>query len=225
MKILGIDTSTKFLSLGAYDGSKVYEYNIDLGIRHSSLLVPAIKRVSDALGWQVGKIDYFACGIGPGSFTGLRVGVSTIKGLSLALKKPILGISTLDILASNVKKDACVAAIIDAKRSLTYCCIYEIKKNSIKRKTPYMLLSKEELFKKLKDNSVIIGDAAGLYKEEILARIKGADIMDKEYWYPKGRCIIEAALERIKDKKFYDSFNIEPIYLYTKECQIRSQRL
>ncbi len=222
MKILGIDTSTKFLSLGAYDGDKIYEYNLDLGIKHSTLLIPTIKRILDALGWSIGKIDYLACGLGPGSFTGMRVGVAAVKGISWSLKKPIIGIATLDILAAAVTaSDATVAAIVDAKRGLAYCGIYKIKNGSLKRVTPYMLLSEEELFKKIKDSTVILGDGLNLYKEKILADIRGVSILDKDYWYPKGRSIIKLVLERIKEKKFYNSFNIKPIYLYPMECQIK----
>lgn len=224
MKILGIDTSTKFLSLGAYDGEKIYEYNLDLGTKHSSLLIPTIKRVLDALGWRIEEIDYLASGMGPGSFTGMRVGIAAIKGMSWSLKKPIIGISTLDILAAGVTAlDATVTVIVDAKRGLTYCCIYKIKGGSIKKITPYALLSEEELFKKIEDNTIILGDALNLYKEKILSNVRGVSILDRDYWYPKGRNIITLALERIKEKKFYDSFNLKPIYLYPMECQIRRQ--
>lgn len=222
MKILGIDTSSKFLSLGAYDGSKIYEYNMDLGTRHSSLLIPTIKRVLDALGWKIGEIDYFACGLGPGSFTGLRVGIASVKGMSWPLNKPIIGISSLDIIAGNVKNaDKQIAVIVDAKRDLTYCGIYKKSGGSLKRISPYMLLKEDELFKKIKDNTVILGDALSIYKDKILANIRGAGILDRDCWYPKGHSIIELALEKIKEKKFYNSFNIKPIYLYPKECQIR----
>lgn len=222
MKILGIDTSTRFLSLGVYDGSKISEYNLDLETRHSSLLIPTIKRVVDALGWRIADIDYFACGIGPGSFTGMRVGIAAIKGMSWSLKKPIIGISSLDILAAGTTPvNATVAAIVDAKRGLTYCCIYKIKGNSVERKSPYMLLSEEELFKKIKDNTIIVGDGLNLYKEKILAARIGISIPDKDYWYPKGHSIINLALEKAKEKKFYNSFNIKPVYLYPMECQIK----
>ena len=248
MKILGIDTTTKFLCLGAYDGAKIYEYNLELGTKHSALLVPTIKRVLDALEWHISEVDYFACGLGPGSFTGMRVGLATIKGLSWATKRPVIGISTLDILAQNVKdSDKNIIPIIDAKRNLIYCSIYKKKNRKLSRIKPYMLLSIEEFFKIAKPNSIIFGDAVNLsrrpdftsevgipsrrtsvfrssgtsFKEEIIRRIRGANILDKDYWYPKAHNIIALALERIKEKKFENSFGIRPIYLYPKECQIK----
>lgn len=241
MKILGIDTTTKFLCLGIYDDSKVYEYNMDLGKVQSSLLVPTIKRVLDALGWSIGDIDYFACGLGPGSFTGVRVGVATIKGFAWSLNKPVLGISTLDILAKNINpvrnttqisaktivsngvkiNDKFIVPIIDAKRNLIYSSIYKAKRGTLKRIMPYMLLTKDEFFKKAKPHSIVLGDAVGLYKEDILKNIKGVNLLDKDYWYPKAHNIISLALGKIKAKNWDNAFDIRPIYLYPKECQIR----
>jgi tRNA threonylcarbamoyl adenosine modification protein YeaZ len=106
MRILGIDTSTKFLCLGIYDNGKMYEYNLEVGRKLSSLLAVDIKRTLDAAGLRINEINYFACGLGPGSFTGMRTGISTIKGLSWVNKKPIIGISTLDILAQGVHDEA-----------------------------------------------------------------------------------------------------------------------
>jgi len=222
MKILGIDTATKFLCLGIYDGAKIYEYNLEVGRMLSALLIQTIKRILDALGWQVSDIDYFACGLGPGSFTGMRVGLATIKGLSWAVNRPLIGISTLDILARNVKNsNSPVVPVIDAKRNSIYCTVYKNKNGRMERIKSYMLLNEKEFFRKVEADSIILGDALGLYQDSILRNIKGATILDKDYWYPKARNIIGLSLERIRDKKFDNPFDIKPIYLYPKECQIR----
>lgn len=222
MKILGLDTSTKFLCLGLYDGAKIYEYNLELGRKNSSLLVVTIKRVLEALNWHIDDIDYFACGLGPGSFTGIRVGLATLKGLSWSQNKRVIGISTLDILAKNARiDDGLIIPVVDAKRNLIYCCNYKAQNGNIKRISPYMLLSEDELLKKIKNNAVILGDAVNLYKENILKSKKMITVLDRDYWYPKAHNIIMLALERIKQKKFASPFDIEPIYLYPKECQIK----
>jgi len=222
MKILGFDTSTKFLCLGLYDGAKIYEYNLELGRKNSSLLVVTIKRALDALGWDIKDIDYFACGLGPGSFTGIRVGLATIKGLAWSQNKPVIGISTLDILAKNAKaNNGFIVPVIDAKRNLIYCCIYKAQNGNIKRASPYMLLSENEMLKKIKKNAVILGDGLNLYKENILKSKKDITILDRDYWYPKAHNIIMLALDKIKPKKLDNLFDLEPIYLYPKECQIK----
>ena len=222
MKILSIDTSTKFLCLGLYDGAKVFEYNLEVGTKLSTLITVTIKRVLEASGLSLEKIDYFACGLGPGSFTGLRVGIATIKGLGWVAKKPIVGVSTLDILAKNAKaSDKLIIPMIDARRNLIYCSAYKNKNGQLKRVKPYMLLSEDDFFKHFRANSVILGDAIGIYREKILKNIKGAELLDKDYWYPKAHNLIELALEKIKANKISDAFNIKPVYLYPKECQIR----
>lgn len=222
MKVLGIDTTTKFLCLGIYGDNKIYEYNLEVGRSLSALLTQTIKRVLDTLGWQTSDIDYFACGLGPGSFTGTRTGLSAIKGLSWTTNKPIIGISTLDILARNVTDtDKQIIPVIDAKRNSIYCAVYKNKNGRMNRIKSYMLLSEKEFLKYAAPNSVILGDAVSLYKDSILGNIRDVTILDKDYWYPKARNIIGLSLERIRDKKFDSPFDIKPIYLYPKECQIR----
>lgn len=222
MKILGIDTTTRFLCLGIYDNGRVYEYNLEVATRLSSLLAVTIKRVLDSFGWRPQDIDYFACGLGPGSFTGMRVGIAAIKGLSWATKKLVIGIPSLDLLAKNAPDtDKQVVPIIDAKRNLIYCSVYKKKEGELDRTKPYMLLSEKELFKNIKSGAIIVGDAIGLYKEKIQLNVKGATFLEKDCWYPKARNILLLAQERIRSKKLSDEFNIKPIYLYPRECQVK----
>jgi tRNA threonylcarbamoyladenosine biosynthesis protein TsaB len=223
MKILAIDTSSKFLCLGIYDNAKVYEYNLEVDRHLSSLLADTIRRVLGALGWEARDMDYFACGLGPGSFTATRVGVATIKGLAWSLNKPVIGISSLDILAKNAQNTSgYIMPVVDAKRRLVYCSLYKMKDGILKRTSAYMLLNENELLKIIKDNSIILGDAVNLYKEKILKNKRGINILERDYWYPQAHNIIALAKDRIKDKKFNSSFQIKPIYLYPKECQVRS---
>ena len=115
MKILGIDTTTGRLCLGLYVDGKFYEYSLQTGRNLSALLVPVIGRVIGAVGLKIAQIDYFACGLGPGSFTGMRIGLATIKGLSVVKNKPVIGISTLDILAKNAgPQDRLIVSALDS---------------------------------------------------------------------------------------------------------------
>ena len=222
MKILGIDTTTKFLSLGLYDGQRIYEYNLDLGTRHSTLLAPTVKRVLDALGWDIKEIDYFACGLGPGSFTGLRIGLATIKGLAFASRKPVIGIPSLDILAVAAQENqGYLMPAVDARRNSVYCCIYKSQDGRLSKKSDYMLLKRSEFIKKIKKGSVLFGDACALYRQEILACGKDAVILDRDYWYPKGHFIVKLAQERKSSARRGNADGMKPVYLFPKECQIR----
>jgi len=224
MKIIAFDTTTKLLSLGFYDGSRLAEFCLEAGKLHSSLLSETIKRALNALDWDISDVDYFACGIGPGSFTGVRIGLACVKGLAWSLHKPVVGIPSLDILAQNVDKDGIITAAIDAKRNLVYCCLYKRKDNTLKRISDYMLLSVEDFIKKIPARSVIVGDAVHLYKKELLLSAKRLIITDKDYWRLWPRNMISLCLDKIKRGQVTDAFTVTPIYLYTQECQIRERK-
>ena len=223
MKILAIDTSTRFLSLGIYDDAKIYEYNLEVGSKLSSLLAVIIRKALSALDLEAAELDYLACGLGPGSFTGLRVGLSMMKGLSWSLSKPLIGVSTLDILAMNsgAYPDKLIIPVVDAKRNLIYSCFYRSSGTRLKKVSPYMLVSQDELLRKIKSPCVMLGDALELYKNGIIRNLPGTILLDKDCWYPKARNIIELSLGRIKKKKFEDVLKVNPFYIYPKECQIK----
>jgi tRNA threonylcarbamoyladenosine biosynthesis protein TsaB len=222
MKILGIDTATQFLSLGIYNNSKIYGYHLEVGKRLSVLLTLTIKRTLEAAGIKLRDIDYFACGLGPGSFTGMRTGLAAIKGLSFALRKPVIGISTLDILAKNALPcDRPIVAIEDARRNLLYCGFFKNKDGILERTKPYGLLDEKGLLKNISPGSIILGDALPIYREKLMRKVRGATFLDKDAWYPKAHHLIALALERIQSKRSDNAFDIKPIYLYPKECQIK----
>jgi len=225
MKILGIDTTTKTLCLGLYADGKLYEYNLEADRRLAELLVPTVERVITAVGLKIADIDYFACGLGPGSFTGMRIGVATIKGLSIVKNKPVIGISSLDILAKNVEStQRPIVTALDARRGLVYCSSYKYEKGLLKRKSDYQLLSLDEFFKKFSSGKpIVLGDAISLYGDKIATRIKGVTLLDKDYWHLKAHNLMELALIKIKAKQFTSALNVKPIYLYPKECQIKTK--
>lgn len=232
VKILGIDTSTRVLCLGACENDSVYEYDLELGPRMSVLLVPTIQRVVESLGWKITDIDYFAAGIGPGSFTGTRVGLAAVKAMSWSLHKPVLEVASLDILSRNAPGDcAYIVPVIDAKRGLVYASIYSNQRGAIKRVAGYMLLSPQELMHKAGkiipakalSKSVILGDGLNICAQDCSAFLKRIKILDKDYWRLEGRNIIVLAKQALEGRKLSDAFKVNPLYLYPKECQIRKK--
>jgi len=222
MRILAIDTTTPFFTLAIYDNGKVCEYNLKTGRRLSELLAPLVKKSLNALGLNPGDMDYFAVGCGPGSFTGIRLGLSFMKGFGLASGKPLIGESTLDILAMNCPlTDKKIIPAIDARRGLVYSCEYKYKNGKLKRLTPYLLLSKEEFIRRISPSSVIFADALNIYREDIVKKTGRVSFLDKDAWYPKAHNMIAIALEKIRKSGGRGNFKAEPVYLYPKECQIR----
>lgn len=124
MNYIAVDTSGKHLTLIAGKGDKVYEYfDPDCGVDHSVRLMPELERLLDSADMRLTDADFFACAVGAGSFTGIRIGVSTVKALAFAAKKPVLRLTSFDTLSYNIDNGK-VLAVIDAKHNGYYVCPY-----------------------------------------------------------------------------------------------------
>ena len=223
MKILGIDTSSKYLSIAlSEDDSIIAEHSFLLDRKHSSLLIPKISQMLEENNISLSNIDAFIVGLGPGSFTGLRIGISTVKGFGIAAGKPCIGVPSLDALALNVdEKKSIIVPVIDAKRDNLYSAVYERKNNRIIKKTNHLLLGVNELMKKVKKEAVFLGDGIELYKNKIAQLNKRAVFLEDKYWYPKASNLIRLGIAKIKKYKRKDLSKLNPIYLYPKDCQVR----
>ncbi|OGX07364.1 MAG: tRNA (adenosine(37)-N6)-threonylcarbamoyltransferase complex dimerization subunit type 1 TsaB [Omnitrophica WOR_2 bacterium GWA2_47_8] len=203
------------------DGEKVLaQKDIVLEKVLSDSIIPAIDKILSQAKVLLPKLDGFCVGLGPGSFTSLRVGLSTIKGLAFALKKPVVGISSLDGLAMNVKEDADILTVVDAKRNLFYTCFYQKKGIALKRKSKYLLLSADEVLKVMKPGMILVGDGVGLLQDKI-ARESGVVLADPDNWYPKAENLALLSLERFKKKDFDNISTLVPLYLYPEDCQVQ----
>jgi len=224
MKILCIDSSTKNLSLALADKDGVkYNYNKSFNKGPvSESIIPEIKNILKKVSWCLSEIDVFCVGLGPGSFTGLRVGVATIKGLAFALNKPIIGFSSLDLLAMNVNQDGQVCVIVDAKRDLVFSCVYDKLSDSISRKSEYVLSNIDDVISKLNSDVIFIGDAVPLYKEKITeSQINLIFIEDETRYNQNAKYLWYIAQTRLEKKDFDSIEGITPLYLYSEDCQVR----
>ena len=172
MRILAVDTSTAVCGVAVcHDGKIVSEYILNDGNTHSHKLVPMIDEVMRGLSLKAEDFDAFAGVTGPGSFTGLRIGIVTVKAMALAAGKPVIGITSLDSLAfGNSGIDQYICPMIDARNNQVYTAVYEGRENGDvpKRLTEYMAVPIEELSLMLqKDfigkNIIICGDASEKY--------------------------------------------------------------
>ncbi|MGR3220805.1 MAG: tRNA (adenosine(37)-N6)-threonylcarbamoyltransferase complex dimerization subunit type 1 TsaB [Candidatus Anammoxibacter sp.] len=127
MKILGIETSSNIGSVAVCDNDFVIdEQSFGEGMRCGKHLMPAVKSIFEKNGLKPKDIDLISISVGPGSYTGLRVGITCVKTLSYALKKPVIDIPSMDVIVQNVRvKYDCICPVIDAKRKLVYACIYK----------------------------------------------------------------------------------------------------
>lgn len=127
MKILCIDTSSKLCSIAILENtSLINKLELDNGLTHSETLMPLIKQLLEDSNLSLKHIDLLVSDIGPGSFTGIRIGVSTCKAFSDSLNIPCIGINSLEVLAYNIKKDGLICASIDCKNNNCYFALYKL---------------------------------------------------------------------------------------------------
>ncbi len=163
VRILGIDTSGAAASVALVDGAQVRaEERLPAQSRASRELLPAIERVLGRCGLGPGEVDGFAAVRGPGSFTGLRVGLATAVGLALAGGRPAAGSSALDLLAEQAPEEAgAVCALIDAGRGEWYAGFYRRRAGSLERQGEYEILTLPALSASLALPIVLVGPGAG----------------------------------------------------------------
>ncbi len=172
MRILGIDSSSLVASVAVVtDDIMTAEYTINFKKTHSQTLLPMIDDISKMIELDLSTIDAIAVAAGPGSFTGLRIGSATAKGLGLALDKPLISVPTLEGLAYNLYgTEAIVCPIMDAKRNQVYTGIYEFVENELREVKEQSAICIDELIEELNktDRKVIfVGDGIPVYKEVI----------------------------------------------------------
>jgi tRNA threonylcarbamoyladenosine biosynthesis protein TsaB len=233
MKILCLDTSSRYLCLGLVNGPRIFEYRIDTGVALSRVLVPTIERVLAAAGMSPADIDHYALGLGPGSFTALRIGFAAFKAMAWANRAPIVGVPTLEILAAHPRVPAGIIAVVsDAKRSLFYCGWYNKTDGGIHP------IASEELFdqsafisrtKKIKSahkgkRIIMMGDGLPLCSAGAREVFPEVILLERDLWYPQPQPLIELSQRQITVGKTSNPFEIEPIYLYAHDCQVRKAR-
>jgi tRNA threonylcarbamoyl adenosine modification protein YeaZ len=215
MKMLALDTSTSHLTIALMDGEKLLaEFHERVDRNHSTLLIPMIDKVLKKAGAKLKDVGGFCIGVGPGSFTGLRIGIATVKGLAYSSGKPIVTVPTFDAVARNAAGfEGVICPVLDARKNKVYACLYKSGKNGIKRISKYLLLSAGELMKMTEkyDKIFFLGDGV-----KLIARPENETFA----WYPRAEIIGKLALEDIKNKKFTTPEKLEPMYLYSKECDI-----
>ena len=170
MNILAVDTSALTATVAVMkNGVTVFENNITNALTHSETLMPMIDYALKSVKLLISDIDLFAVSCGPGSFTGIRIGVSAIKALAYATGKSVFGINTLEALAYNIPlvEDVCVCPVMDARRSQVYNAIYKFKDGKACTVVEPRALSVEELCAEIGEKTIFIGDGVNVYREKI----------------------------------------------------------
>lgn len=218
MRILAVDTSAVCASVGVTEDGKILsESSINTGLTHSRTLMPMIDSTLRNGEIDLDSIDYFACSVGPGSFTGIRIGVAAIKGLADGLKKKCIPVSTLEALAYNLQGRCCTAvSVMDARCNQVYCGIFLVDGEEITRLTEDMALKIDELEKILPDyeNVVFVGDGARLCHSKL-----GYEIAPAGQLYQRGSSVAFAAEKSFSEEKTVAAAELMPAYLRLPQAE------
>ncbi len=199
MKYLALDTSGKNLTVIAVNGEKEYVYfDEECGVNHSVAVMDKIDEALKGANLDLEDADFIACVVGAGSFTGIRIGVSTVKALCFAHKKPCLSITSFDTIAYN-KEAGKVFAVIDAKHGSFYACGYENGKVSV----PPCFISKEELLKLSKGYKLLSFESIEGLKTKKVSVCEG----------------LKKAIERFFDNASLDLESLVPLYIRKSQAE------
>lgn len=225
MKILGIDTSTSCGSLGIIDGDRVVaECALHGKESHSTRLIPSVQALLSSAKLELKEIDGLAVSLGPGSFTGIRVGLSTVKGLAMATEKPVVGIPTLDALAHNFTfTPYLICPLLDARKGEIYTALYEDEEGGrMRRLTEYKVLSPSVMLEEIPpQETIFLGDGVEVYGQIIKERFgERALFAPTHLRFLRGTTVAELGRERIMEGEKADIVSLVPIYVRPSDAEI-----
>ena len=222
MRILGIETATNVCSVCILEDSQlIAEYTTNITKTHSQRLMPMIEHVLANVELSPKDIEAIAVSVGPGSFTGVRIGISAAKGMAMALDAQIAGISTLDGISYNLMSlyTGQVCVITDARRKQVYTAIYEKEKVKL---TDDMVLPIEELVKKIKKKTIFMGNATTLYADLLEKELGNlAQIAPQYLSIPRASSIAFLGEKMLREGKELTHFDLKPNYVRLPDAEIK----
>ncbi len=222
MLILGIETATEQVgvSIGGHEGV-IATFEVARGRRHAEILTPAIEFVCRQADIELAELGCIAVDIGPGLFTGMRVGLSTAKALALALRLPMIGISSLDLLAFPCRHtDRVVVPVIDARKGEVFWSMYRQVPGGVQQVSPPTVGPTGDLVADLlarSQDTLCVGDGAERYRDEI---VEGFRCEISGPVHPPAGALVQLAHARALREEWLRPAEIEPVYLRAPDAQI-----
>lgn len=225
MKILGIDSSGMVASVAlADDDVMVAEYSVNYKKTHSQTLLPMLDEIIKMTEQNLQEIDAIAVAAGPGSFTGLRIGTATVKGLALALDKPIISVPTCHALAFNLwGTDKIICPIMDARRNQVYTAIYEFVDGEITVISDQVAMDIHELLEKLNAYGrevIFTGDGVPVFKDVIKENMQcGFEIAPAHMNRQRASAVATLGMIYYKQGKTESADEHRPVYLRKSQAE------
>ena len=225
MKILSIETSTMLGGVAVVDQKNglIAETRLNVKTTHSERLMTVIDYVLRQSDIDLGDIDAFAVAIGPGSFTGLRIGLSTAKGLAYATAKPIVTVPTLEAFAWNFPYSAYpVCLMLDARRNEVYAAVFRWEGGGFRRVRKETSIRAEDLLKTIEGPALFAGEGALLYMDSIKEIMKDrAFIAPDEKMVPSPANVARLGLVKALRGEYADSTEEIPLYIRRSEAEVK----
>lgn len=224
MLILGISTSTSQVgcAIGGHEGVLASVHSAR-GKRHAESLAPAIDVLRQQAQVSLDEIGCVAVDLGPGLFTGLRVGVATAKALAHALRVPMIGVPSLDLVAFPARwSSRLIVAAIDARRGELFTATYRQVPGGIQRLDDFRVASPDDLVTDLmasREDVLLVGDGALRYAEEF-DDIAGAELADQGMAHPSASSLVQLAHPRALREEFVNTWDLQPLYLRAPDAAI-----
>ncbi len=224
MRILAIDSSATAASAALTEDGKVMgEFYINTHLTHSQTLMPMIDDVLKCTRTRLSEVDLFAVSAGPGSFTGIRIGVASIKGLAMAQNKPCVGVSTLEAMAFNLEHlEGTICSVMDARCQQVYNAIFAAHNGCLERITADRALGIEELAKECENYAkplFLVGDGAKLcYNNERFKNLN-AVLPPEPLIYQRACGVAKSALTAFEQGKAVTPAALMPIYLRLPQAE------
>jgi len=230
--ILAIDSATPVAGLALLkEKSVIREEFVNFKKTHSETLMPMVDQVLRESEIGVQDLDAIAVTIGPGSFTGLRIGLAAAKGLSLASGKPLIGVSTLDVLAHNIAfSDSLICPLLDARKQEVYTAFYDSSGIYPLRLTADMACSPEELVNRVQAQAeasarkkvVLLGDGFNPYAQFFQDALQEClQVPPAHLLLPRAAALGSLAWLRAGERDFDDAFTLRPVYVRLSEAEYR----
>jgi tRNA threonylcarbamoyladenosine biosynthesis protein TsaB len=233
MLLLGIETATRRVGVVlASDEGMLARVELsgyaDTGPpRHAEQLAPAIEYCCNEIGTSLDRVSAIAVGIGPGLFTGLRVGVTTAKVLAQALRVPMIPVPSLDLLAYPLRHArGLVVSAIDARRSEIYYALYRTVPGGVQRASEYEVGSAEDLATELEargEEALLCGDGALAYAK-IFRDVERVELAGPAHAAPSLAALAELALGRYQREEFCGAEDVLPLYLRKSDAELAWDR-
>ena len=217
MRLLALETSTLAGGVALLEDDRVVgEYLLDVRLTHSERLMPAIDRVLTDAGWTVGALDGLAVAVGPGSFTGLRIGLSTAKGIAWARGIPLAAVPTLDAMAATLPFCALpVCPVLDARQGEVYCSLYRWDGAGMTREWEYEAIAPESLAARLGEPTVFLGDAAAS------VRSRHARLAPPHRRLPSAAAVGVLGVARFRAGDLVSASELSPFYLRPSQAELK----